>query len=179
MYKRIVRSPAWLEAPHVVDVYSVSDCISSDFADLSEYNDLWRHNDHWFFDSPGVLRAVAEDLGVSLEGLELLYYEGHELQFDADTREWLPYGPEPSPSEGVLIPAARTLLGFDVATFSGGTRPECSPLSCNSLAAELSTNEHCLFATLDAALRALDDGRFDRSEPGPFRVIAVYAVHDG
>jgi hypothetical protein len=57
-----------------------------------------------------------------------------------------------------------------------GTSPECSPLSCNSLAAAITFNRHCLFESLDQAKQSLETGQFDNSEPGPFRIFAVYTV---
>ena len=66
--------------------------------------------------------------------------------------------------------------GVDVVTFSGGNAPECSPLSCNSLAKHLSTNEHCLFTTAEEAAMHFENGAFKNSEPGPYRTYAVYSV---
>jgi hypothetical protein len=41
MAKRVHKRPDWLQAPHVVDIFSVSGCISEDFADYINY---WKHN---------------------------------------------------------------------------------------------------------------------------------------
>lgn len=41
MAKRVYKKPHWLQAPQVVDVYSVSNCVSDDFAD---YVNCWKHN---------------------------------------------------------------------------------------------------------------------------------------
>lgn len=49
MSKRVVRKPGWLKANGVDDIYSVSGCVSKDFAD---YITSWKHNGYWFFDSP-------------------------------------------------------------------------------------------------------------------------------
>jgi hypothetical protein len=68
------------------------------------------------------------------------------------------------------------LEGYDVVTFSVGTSAECSPLSCCSLATEVETNEHCLLPSFERAQRLLNEGRFDNTEPGPFRIFAVYSV---
>lgn len=54
------------------------------------------------------------------------------------------------------------------------TSPECSPLSCCAMAKEMSVNEHCLFRTFAEAKGAIDGGGLNYSEPGPFRVFAVY-----
>jgi hypothetical protein len=35
---------------------------------------------------------------------------------------------------------------------------------------------HWLVPSFDAAVRALESGSFDNSEPGPYRIIAVYSV---
>src|SRR5262249_10854815 len=102
--------------------------------------------------------------------------EAHELQYDGDRRRWVPWETEESFATNVRRPSAATLEGFDVATFNAGTAAECSPLSCNGVGAELAVNSHCLLPTLEAAIRALDEGRFENSEPGPYRVIAVHSV---
>jgi len=67
-------------------------------------------------------------------------------------------------------------VGFDVVSFSQQNSPECSPLSCNALAQSTPVNRHCLLATFEDAVTALEAGRFDNSEPGPFRIFAVYSV---
>jgi hypothetical protein len=73
-------------------------------------------------------------------------------------------------------PGAKVLEGYDVVTFSAGTNPECSPLSCNGLAAEVETNQHCLLTSLEQARDLLEQGQFKDSEPGPYRIFAVYSV---
>jgi len=76
----------------------------------------------------------------------------------------------------VIVPDKKILEGFDIATFSVGTSPECSPLSCNALAAEIKTNCHCLLDSFDEAKQSLESGKFKHSEPGPFRIFAVYSA---
>ena len=123
------------------------------------------------------MRALAAEHSISLEGLALFYYEAHEAQYDEEAARWEPFAPEASLATRVEPPAACTLEGFDVATFHSGQGPECSPLSCNGLAAEIPTNKHCLLLpSLAAAVAALESGRFARSEPGPLRIIAVHSV---
>ena len=174
MYKRVSAAPPEFKGPHVADVYSLSSHISEDFSD---YINFWRHNGYWLFDSPSVIQALAEEHALSLEGLKLFYYEAHEFQYDAVVRNWAPFEAEASFETNIEPPGVRNLEGFDVTTFSAGTSPECSPLSCNGLAAEVHTNSHCLLPTFDAAVRALEDGRFSNTEPGPYRIIGVYSVH--
>ena len=66
-----------------------------------------------------------------------------------------------------------------MVTFNSGAGPGCSPLSCNALAAEVPTNRHCLLQSFEAAMQAIESGRFAHTEPGPFRIIAVYSVGTG
>ncbi|MFV7789210.1 hypothetical protein, partial [Enterococcus faecium] len=76
----------------------------------------------------------------------------------------------------VAVRAKAALHGYDVVTFSGGTAPECSPLSCNGLAEAVTVNDFCLFDTCEEAQRALESGLFRNAEPGPYRIVAVYVV---
>jgi hypothetical protein len=173
LYKRVAKRPDWLaQAAVVEDVYSISRCISGDFAD---YVDHWRHNACWLFDTPDIMHEIADAEGVSLVGATLFYYEVYEQQFDETSQSWSAvFKCEPPPP--VRPPPASILKGFDVNCASRGNQPECSPLSCNGLCSELPVNEHCLFATLDEARQALEQGRFDKSEPGPFRIYGVYTL---
>jgi hypothetical protein len=173
LYKRVSAAPESLHARHVTDVYSLSSHVSNDFAD---YINFWRHNGYWLFDSPTVIHALASEQSFLLDGLQLFYYEAHQLQYDDELAKWVPFEPEESFGTDVKPPAVRALEGFDVVTFSAGTSPECSPLSCNGLAATVSTNAHCLMPSFEAAVQALETGCFKNTEPGPYRVIAVYSV---
>lgn len=44
MAKHVVKKPDWLQTNQVEDIYSVSNCISDDFADYINY---WQHNGYW------------------------------------------------------------------------------------------------------------------------------------
>ena len=171
MAKRVAKKPVWIQAPHIVDVYSVSHCVSDDFADYIPY---WKHNGYWFFDSPEIIKDVARENAVSLEGTMLFYYEVYEKQFDGE--KWNSFGPEPSFVTNLTAPGERSLEGFDVVTFYAGTSPECSPLSCNSMASQMRTNSHCLFSSLEEAENGINAGVFKECEPGPYRIFAVYTV---
>jgi len=173
MLKHVARRPAWLKAPLVDDIYSVSGCVSANFADYVPY---WKHNGYWLFDAPAAMRALAQANALDLAGTTLFYYEVFEEEFDEAARSWTGFAPDASLPTHVEKPSAPRLEGYDVATFWARTSPECSPLSCNGLAENLGVNRHCLFASLAAARQALDAGAFDKSEPGPFRVFAVYTV---
>jgi hypothetical protein len=171
MVKRVYKRPDWFKAPQVVDIFSVSSCISEDFADYISY---WKHNGYWFFDSPQIIKAVADEKSIQLEGTSLFYYEVYELEFDGE--RWVSWSPEPSFPTNVVPPVRKELEGFDVATFWAKNAPECSPLSCNSMAEKLHTNAHCLFESFAGAESNLNNGGFSTAEPGPYRIFAVYSV---
>lgn len=173
LYKFVVDAPDQVGAAARADVYSVSGCVSQCFADYIPY---WRHNGYWLFDRPEIIERLAAEHAIDLSGQTLFYYEVLEEQYCEDTRDWRPLaGDLPFPVD-VESPAAKHLEGFDVVTFSSGTSPECSPLTCNRLAARVAVNPHCLFDTLESARTALESRIFDDSEPGPFRIFAVYTI---
>jgi hypothetical protein len=74
------------------------------------------------------------------------------------------------------LPDWKILAGFDVVTSVTRNSPECSPLSCNSLANEIQTNSYCLLPDFDTAKRLIETRRFKNSEPGPYRIFAVYTL---
>jgi hypothetical protein len=171
MAKRVSKRPDWLQATHVVDIYSVGGCVSEDFADYINY---WKHNGYWLFDSPEIIRSLACEHALGLEGTSLFYYEAYEMEFDGES--WHAYAPEPSFPTNVTPPSRKQLEGFDVATFYARNHPECSPLSCNSLAETLHTNAHCLLASFEEAKTNINNGAFSKCEPGPYRIFSVYSV---
>ncbi len=170
MAKR-VRKPHGFNMDQVADVYSVSDCVNDDFAD---YIHFWKHNGFWLFDSPQIIRSVAEEKSIDLAGAALFYYEVYEQEFDGKT--WIKFQPEPSFPTSVVEPEARRLEGFGVVTFYARSSPEHSPLWCNSLAQEIPTNAHCLLNSFEETRANLNTGAFANSEPGPYRIFAVYSV---
>ena len=175
LYKKVVARPDWLKADDVIDICSLSGCISEDFADYINY---WKHNGYWLFDTPKIIEDIAKNEGIDLSGTVLFYFEAYEYEyeFDEDSKEWTAFTPEPSFVTDVQEPLSKHLEGFDVTTFTVHTSPECSPLSCNSLATTIPVNEHCLFNTFEEAKEALEGGLFKNSEPGPYRIFAVYTL---
>ena len=171
MAKRVVARPDWLPAERVSSIYSVSRCVSDNFAD---YITFWKHNGYWLFDSPAVITDIARENNIDLAETMLFFYEVHELQFNS--AEWTPFEPEASFGTNVRLPEGKVLEGYDVVTFYLQTSPECSPLSCNSLAAEVETNTRCLLQSFEQARALLENGAFNHSEPGPYRIFAVYSV---
>jgi hypothetical protein len=91
------------------------------------------------------------------------------MEFDGNN--WHPFQPDPTVPVNVMPPIEKTLEGFDVVAFQN-----CSPLSCNGLAQEVRTNEHCLLSSFDEAQEKLTHGAFHRAEPGPYRIFAVYSA---
>jgi hypothetical protein len=172
MAKRVSPRPEWLAAEQVVDIYSVSGCISEAFADFIPH---WKHNGYWLFDTPEVIRQLARETAIDLQETSLFYYEVYEHEFDEIAEAWREFEPQPFPTQ-VVVPPERVLAGYDVVSFTVGTSAECSPLSCANLAQEVETNEHCLLASFEQAHELLERGRFNDTEPGPFRVFAVYSV---
>lgn len=173
MAKRIVARPAWLKAGQVIDIYSVSSCISNDFSDYINY---WKHNGFWLFDSPRIIQRLAAEHALDLSDAHLFFYEVYECEFDEEAQTWRRFDPEPAFTTQVVEPNERHLEGYDVVTFHAHTSPECSPLSCNALAAELETNRHCLLNRFEQAKQLVELGQFRDAEPGPYRIMAVWSV---
>lgn len=173
MAKWIQRAPAWMDAPRVSDIYSVSPCISADFMDFIEF---WQHNGFWLFDTPETICRIAAQQRIDLSRTTLFYYELYERQYNEQRAAWEPFRPEPAFRLDVQRPGSPYRVGFDIASFSAGTRPECSPLSCNGLAGRVETNSHCLLPSLEAARQLLGSGSLVHTEPGPFRIFAVYTA---
>src|SRR5262249_25357061 len=105
--KRVVKKLDWLHAAQVEDVYSVSSCISPDFADYIRY---WKHNGYWFFDSPELIRELGREKSVSLERTLLFYYEAYEREFDRE--KWSEYVADATFPTHVVPPSHKQLEGF-------------------------------------------------------------------
>jgi len=171
MLKKVVASPEWLGVASVESIHAVSGCVSENFLD---YITLWKHNDWWLFDNPSILRSIAADHQLDLDALTLFYYEAFENEYVATAGVWRPI--EPDGPTNVDLPPTKSLSGYDVVTFWLQTSPECSPLSCNSLAREMIVNRFCLFDDFATAFDSLEQGKFNNSEPSPYRIFAVYTV---
>lgn len=119
---------------------------------------------------------MAQEQSINLAGTAMVYYEVYEQEYEEDKGQWDPYAPEPCFRTNVRVPDQKLLMGFDVVSFTAQTSPECSPLSCHSLADEIQTNSHCLLSDFDTARQLLETGRFKDSEPGPYRIFAAYTL---
>ena len=173
MAKRVVSKPDWLKAGGVENIYSVSGCISKNFSD---YINFWKHNGYWFFNAPEIIEQVAREHSIDLAETTMFYYEVYEQEFDDAKEQWYPYEGEESFTTNVRLPNPKMLAGFDLVTSAARNSPECSPLSCNSLADEIQTNPYCLLPNFETAKRLVETGRFKNSEPGPYRIFAVYTI---
>lgn len=169
--KQTAARPEWLAAEGVVEICSVSDCVSQAFCDYTAH---WRHNGFGLLNSPADIRDIARTLGVDLNGHTLFYYEVHVQQYDDSDQTWKPFAPMAGLEVAVQPPQAAELRGFDVVSFSAQSSHECSPLSCNSLAQFIPVNAHCLLSSFEEAQTLLEQGRFVQCEPGPYRIYAVY-----
>src|SRR5436853_7303752 len=91
MAKAVVVRPEWVTA-NVIDIYSVSGCISANFMD---YFQFWKHNGYWFFNTPDVIVELARTNGIDTAGLKWFYYEVYEKQFDDLAKAWVDFRPRP------------------------------------------------------------------------------------
>lgn len=170
--KRIEARPDWLQAHGVSEVCSVSNCISTPPDGWIEH---WRHNGFGWFNRI----ADATDI-VPLEqraNFRLFAYRLHPLVFQKSSRTELAVPPDVRPEP---IPATFRSLGFDSASKSMESILgfECSPLSCNSMAAEFAVNEFCLFASLQDATAGAERFAAEQPEPGDYYVIEVLEHRD-
>ena len=173
MYKKISNKLDGLTADQVSDIYSVSSCVSDDFADWVNF---WKHNGYWFFDTPETIEQIAIEEGISLKDMMLFFYRAYEYQWDDYAQDWINYAPDQSFSLQVKEPESARVWGYDVVSYSCQTAAECSPLSCNHMYQKLKVNTHCLFDNFDEAKRHTESGAFRDCEPGPYRLIEVCSV---
>lgn len=173
MAKKISEKPDWITATNTQDIYSVSGHVSHAFA---EYIKFWKHNCYWFFDTPDIIAQTARDNGIDISQTKVFYYEVYDKQYNTSEKSWTNFTPESSFLTNVQPPEKKKLEGYDVVSFSVQTSPECSPLSCNNLAQSIPVNIHCLLQSFEKAKLELESGQFDSSEPGPFRIFAVYSL---
>ncbi|MGA2062316.1 MAG: hypothetical protein ABSG67_17675, partial [Thermoguttaceae bacterium] len=79
MAKNVVSKPEWLKTDRVFDLYSISNCMSDNFADYIQY---WKHNGYWFFDSPYIILSLSAENNINLNNTKLFFYEVYELEYD-------------------------------------------------------------------------------------------------
>lgn len=173
MAKHVSRCTDNLDFPGVKDIYSVSGCISSQFAD---YIKFWRHNGYWLFDSPKVIADVGRESCIDISGTTLFYYEIYEWKYDPEEKTWFRTSPEDSFATDIEQPVNKSLEGFDISTSFNDSGPEHSPLSCNYFAESIPANAHCLLPSLEKSIALIEDDSFSHCEPGPLVIYAVYTL---
>ena len=165
--KQVAPKPAKLPSDVVREICSVSHCIS---VAPDNWIEPWLHNGFGWFN------RMADALGVVPEerrnDFRLFAYRIHPEIFRPEGRVRLvvPADVKPDP-----IPGTFRSLGFDSAnrSMSGVVGFECSPLSCNGMAAEFASNEFCLFPSLDAAIAGAEQFAVEQPEPGDYYVVEV------
>ena len=176
MAKIIVKKPDLLKAKDVQSIYSVSGCISKDFAD---YDHFWKHNKFWFFDSVEIIKEISKENNVNLSKAEILYYEIYEKEFDEKSKKWNYF--ENKNSFGYLgsdvkKPENKYLLGYDIVNYIVSPGPECSVFSCNYLAENVKINKYCLMDSFEETKEIVETLGISKCEPGPYRIFAVYKI---
>lgn len=169
--KRITPKPETLDAPGVVEICSVSNCISQAPEGWIEH---WLHNQFGWFNRASDAQAVVPPH--QRAAYRLFAYRIYPALFRNGARHEfaLPSDVHPDP-----VPPTFRSVGFDAVSKSIETSLgfECSPLSCNAMAKEVNTNESCLFDSLEEAIAGA--GRFSvgQAEPGDYYVVEVLEEH--
>ena len=160
MAKRVPKRSDRLQAPHVVAVFSVSNCNGENFTDYIPY---WKDNGYWLFDSPEVIRTVARENSILLAATSLCYYERTKKTLTVNAGL---LGRRSHHSERTYQrPSGKQLAGFDVVSFTANTSPECSGLSCSSLAADCA-QMHTVLTPLTRPKRTSVAGRLTNPSRG-------------
>jgi hypothetical protein len=165
MAKRTARAGPEHKLPsHVREIASVSACISQDPPDWIE---RWIHNDLGFFDSLELALSVVPEAERGL--YEVYAYKMLPRRFDGPIeKDW------PLPELRVQpMPADFRRLGYDVVGHPYDFF-DCSPLSCNAIAAERPVNAYCLFEREEEALDFLRSEQIWLCEPGPHALLEVW-----
>jgi hypothetical protein len=155
--------PTGFDELGLVEISSVSCCV---VPAPSGWIERWCHNELGFFDS------IEQAESVIHEGEPDLYdIYGYRL-LDQTFDDGKP-GPWVPPIAPEWSGAQFESLGFDAVSKSKSSFFECSPLSCNYAARKVTHNEHCLFSSLEDAIKGAILFSADNSEPGPYYVAEV------
>lgn len=163
--KIVAPKPEWLkDAPAVEEICSVSDCISKS---PSDWIDQWKHNEMFVYDTPELAWSVVPQEDRHRYTL-FAYRILPRLFGESEETEWQ------IPSLCVnALPGGFASVGFDAVSRSCGTTFECSPLSCNLMAAHYPVNRYCLLDDLETAIAMARDFAAGNCEPGPYCVVEV------
>jgi hypothetical protein len=171
--KQVHTRPDWLKAGQVEQVCSVSECVSPG---PEGWINRWAHNDLWVFsDEQAAWRVVPG--GPSNPDYRLFAYCLFPVEFDGG--EQRPFAIPPLSVQP--LPGSYRRLGYDIVARSGKAAFECSPLSCNGAAEQVSVNRFCLADDLVEAFRlaALFSRDEDGYEPGPYHIVEVWRRENG
>lgn len=165
--KRRVSRPTWLAAPRVEWVCSVSECTSEGVYTPESFRP---RNEWMLFRTEASARDAAK--GSEIEADHVVFsYRLFPVIFDAG---------KPGPLEvahDLAEPPAPNFvrLGYDAVGLLSRNPFSCSPLSCNSGAAEIPTNRFCLVDDVDAAFQLAQRFSNDEEkwESGPYVVVEV------
>ncbi|GDY19546.1 hypothetical protein LBMAG56_08910 [Verrucomicrobiota bacterium] len=173
--KLTMKRPDWLTAPQVEEICSASTCMSR--ADWDWLN-VWKHNEMWLYDSPDLATDVVP--AEKLAACDVYAYRLYPVRFVQGCRKLFTI-PMVKPS---ALNSGFERFGYDLfsRTFEkiSDCSPlfECSPLSCNNLAAEVPTNRYCLLDTAEEAFSLAPTlevpGQPPRGEPGPYFIVEVW-----
>lgn len=171
--KQGVATPDWLQAQGVMEVCSVSECISPG---PEGWINRWAHNEMWAFDDDQAAWAVVPG-GSSNAAFRMFAYKLFPVQFvGGEQRPFVipPLAVRP-------LPDGYRLLGCDVVSRSCGSTFECSPLSCNHAAEKEKVNRYCLVEDPAEAFRlaALFSRAEEGYEPGPYFIVEVWRREEG
>jgi hypothetical protein len=163
--KKVVRRPDWLKAPAVSAIRSASECSSPGPPDWIRH---WTHNEMWVYSTIAAALAAVPEADRS-------EYELHAYRI-------LPFKWDQGNEIAVSIPPLDVeslssdfrSIGFDAVSIQNGVAGfGCSPLSCNHMAQEIATNEHCLLEDVETAMRTALEFSRGNVEPGPYYVVEV------
>lgn len=167
--KRTVKRPDWLHAEGIDEVCSVSTCISEAPHD---WINLWRHNEMFVFDSPELAWGIVPE--AARGEYDLYAYHLYPVVFTGgERRDFAIPKVQPRPMSSSFV-----RLGCDAVSRSCGSTFECSPLSCNHMAARWPVNRQCLVEEIDTALRMAAEFEAGGAEPGPYFVVEVWRDRD-
>ncbi|WFL78348.1 hypothetical protein P7228_04595 [Altererythrobacter arenosus] len=181
LLKRTTPPPGWLtpSTSNISEVCSVSNCVNDNVIELI---DSWKFNRFGLANSKEVILELAREAAVDFSHTTLFFYAGYERELETDGWEFDPArwraltsSEVSNVKDKVTVPEESdrpVTLGYDVVAY--GDFPDHSPLSCNSMATELSVNEFCLFDHFDTAKGAIDAGKFGGGcEDGIYRIMSV------
>jgi hypothetical protein len=163
--KKVVQRPDWLKAAGVSAIRSVCECVS---AGPPDWIQRWTHNEMWVYSTiPAAWAVVPEN---ERPEYELQAYRMLPMAWNVGTEK--PFAIPPLDVES--LPADFQSVGFDVVSIESSAEGfGHSPLSCNHMAQEITTNKDCLLDDIDIAKQTADTFSRGHVEPGPYYVVEV------